>query len=120
MCLRLQMYRKDLQGPDTYIGVSYTAVPDAEPSPLTQYALAAAQMCFQSPVDLQLKCHAPPLENETVVFNSFCRCRQWVDESAVLFHASFADNVFHFINDAYLSVFHTIVDSGLAPPHVLR
>lgn len=29
------MYRKDLQGPDKYINVSYTAVPDGAASPLT-------------------------------------------------------------------------------------
>jgi hypothetical protein len=49
-----------------------------------------------------------------------CRCTHWVNEPALIFHASYPDNVFHFMNDAYLSVFHTLVDSGLAPQHVTR
>lgn len=48
------------------------------------------------------------------------RCKQWVNEPALIFHASYPDNIFHFMNDGYLAVLHTLVDSDLAPQHVTR
>lgn len=43
-----------------------------------------------------------------------------MNEPAILFHATYPDNIFHFMNDAYLAVLQTLIDSDLAPQHVTR
>ena len=49
-----------------------------------------------------------------------CRCESWVDRPAILFQISDHENFFHFLNDGFMAVLQTLIETGLLPDRLAR
>ena len=49
-----------------------------------------------------------------------CRCESWVDRPAILFQISNHENFFHFLNDGFMGVLQTLIETDLLPKRLAR
>lgn len=49
-----------------------------------------------------------------------CRCSTWVETPAIMFHLANHENLLHYLNDGFLLVLQTLIETGLVPSAVSR
>ena len=49
-----------------------------------------------------------------------CRCNAWVEEPAIMFHIANHENLLHFLNDGFLLVWQTLLETDHVPSGVAR